>query len=143
MAENPTTSQPVAVPVAKNPIERVAGAVGETIEAVVGGVANAVGAVVGGIVNAIGSIFGANNNDDSDGSSSCKPIIIDLDGDGIEVAPQDQNFTLFDFDDDGFKGDKRSTLWSKRSSESFAVRNARSQRQHSAGPQQYDERIAV
>jgi hypothetical protein len=30
------------------------------------------------------------------------PILIDLDGDGIEIAPMHQNMTLFDFDDDGF-----------------------------------------
>ncbi|MEW7009976.1 hypothetical protein AB2J24_19460, partial [Lentilitoribacter sp. EG35] len=106
--ETPETNQSHIVEVPKNPIERAVGAVGEAIETVLGGVAKAVGAVIGGIANAIGSIFSSNNNDDSDGESSGKPIIIDLDGDGIEVAPKDQNFTLFDFDDDGFK---ECTAW--------------------------------
>lgn len=38
----------------------------------------------------------------SPGESGDKPIIIDLDGDGIEVAKLDDNFALFDLDDDGF-----------------------------------------
>lgn len=68
--------------VAKAAKEVVTG-VGEAIS----GIAQAVGNAVSGFFNAIGSIFSANNNDDEDGSSSGKPIIIDLDGDGIEVAP--------------------------------------------------------
>ena len=31
-----------------------------------------------------------------------KPIVIDLDGDGIELISQDESFVLFDWDDDGF-----------------------------------------
>ena len=38
----------------------------------------------------------------SSGEGSPKPIIIDLDGDGVELLPQDENFVLFDFDDDGY-----------------------------------------
>lgn len=54
--------------------------------------------------------FGNSNDssDDSGGGGKSSPVIIDLDGDGIELAPQDKNYTLFDFDDDGFK---ERTAW--------------------------------
>jgi Ca2+-binding RTX toxin-like protein len=41
-------------------------------------------------------------SDSDSGGGAGKPILIDLDGDGVELAPRDMNFTLFDFDDDGF-----------------------------------------
>jgi hypothetical protein len=37
-----------------------------------------------------------------------KPIVIDLDGDGVEILPKDRNFVLFDFDDDGYR---ERTAW--------------------------------
>jgi Ca2+-binding RTX toxin-like protein len=53
-----------------------------------------------------------NGNDDNGGdgggnggggnTESSKPILIDLDGDGIEILPQNQSYVLFDADDDGF-----------------------------------------
>lgn len=37
-----------------------------------------------------------------------KPILIDLDGDGVEIAPMDESFALFDWDDDGWR---EETAW--------------------------------
>ena len=44
------------------------------------------------------------NDDVSQGGNGGegKPIVIDLDGDGIELISQDESFVLFDWDDDGF-----------------------------------------
>ncbi|MEJ8476858.1 DUF4214 domain-containing protein [Roseibium algae] len=45
-------------------------------------------------------IEAATGNESSNDSG--KPLILDLDGDGIEITPMDRSFTEFDFDDDGF-----------------------------------------
>jgi Ca2+-binding RTX toxin-like protein len=42
------------------------------------------------------------------GGGGGKPIVIDLDGDGVEILPKDRNFVLFDFDDDGYR---ERTAW--------------------------------
>ncbi|WP_298965654.1 cadherin-like domain-containing protein [uncultured Roseibium sp.] len=42
------------------------------------------------------------NSNGSGESAGGKPIILDLDGDGLEILPFDRSFTEFDFDDDGF-----------------------------------------
>ena len=36
------------------------------------------------------------------GGGDPKPIVIDLDGDGVELLTMDESFVLFDWDDDGF-----------------------------------------
>ncbi len=98
----PRSGGGVSPSLASNPIQSIFEGVGKAIEAVVSGIANAIGSIISGIANAIGSLFGANNNDNSDGSGKNSPVVIDLDGDGIELAPMDQNQTFFDFDDDGY-----------------------------------------
>jgi Ca2+-binding RTX toxin-like protein len=52
----------------------------------------------------------AKNNAASGGGNGGggKPIVIDLDGDGVEILPKDRNFVLFDFDDDGYR---ERTAW--------------------------------
>lgn len=44
----------------------------------------------------------------SGGFSFGKPIVIDLDGDGVEIDTLDQSTALFDFDEDGFR---EKTAW--------------------------------
>ncbi|MEO0497690.1 MAG: calcium-binding protein, partial [Pseudomonadota bacterium] len=43
-----------------------------------------------------------NSDSGSGGTDNSKPILIDLDGDGIEIIPQNEAYVLFDADDDGF-----------------------------------------
>lgn len=85
--------------------------VADAVGSVVGGIADAVGSVVGGIADAIGGFFGggSSNNDNSNSNSSSggdggdggKPIILDLDGDGIQVAGLDRSTVYMDADGDG------------------------------------------
>jgi Ca2+-binding RTX toxin-like protein len=44
----------------------------------------------------------------ADGGYACCPIILDLDGDGIEIIPLDQSLTFFDYNGDGIIG---RTAW--------------------------------
>ena len=76
----------------------VAGAVGAVTSAL-GAVTSAIGSVVSGIANAIGSVFSSSEDNDSGGNSSGKPVVIDMDGDGIELTKLSESTTDFDFDD--------------------------------------------
>lgn len=86
----------------------VSGAVGAVgaVTSAVGAVASAIGSVISGIGNAISSMFGSfsssSSSDDGGGDSSGKPVIVDMDGDGIELTKLDESTANFDFDDDGF-----------------------------------------
>ncbi|KZL26213.1 calcium-binding protein [Pseudovibrio sp. Ad37] len=53
-----------------------------------------------GISDFVGSIFGDNDTNDGKGDDNSKPVIIDLDGDGIEVS--DSAEVNFDMDGDGY-----------------------------------------
>ncbi len=70
------------------------------IKEVVVGVFEAIGEVARGIGNAISSIFGGNDSNDGVGWDIAKPIILDLDGDGVELSIDGS--VSFDMDDDGF-----------------------------------------
>lgn len=67
-----------------------------------GAVVAGVGKAVGAIVDAVGDFFGGLFGDRDETSDRSKPIVIDLDGDGIEIAPMDENYVLFDADGDTF-----------------------------------------
>jgi Ca2+-binding RTX toxin-like protein len=83
----------------------VAAAVG-AVETAIKAVGSAIGSFFKGIGDAISSVFGSSSssssNDDGGGDSSGKPVIVDMDGDGIELTKLDESTTNFDFDDDGF-----------------------------------------
>lgn len=92
-------------------IGEVGRGIGRAIGEVAEGVANAIGEVasaIGNAVNAIGnaisdigrSIFGGNDNNDGNDGDSGKPIILDLDGDGVEINVNGN--VSFDMDGDGF-----------------------------------------
>ncbi|KIC45449.1 hypothetical protein RA29_20630 [Tateyamaria sp. ANG-S1] len=74
----------------------IAGAIGEVAEAI----GNAVSAVGNAISDFVSGIFGGNDSNDNSGNDSGKPIILDLDGDGVEVSVNGD--VSFDMDGDGF-----------------------------------------
>ncbi len=99
----------------------VVGGIAEAIGEVVGGVAEAVGDVIGGIIEGIGSLFGGGNDGagsqapekeehnagseesgDSDGGAG-KPIILDLDGDGLELVALEDSSAFYDINGDGYR----------------------------------------
>ncbi|WP_299554923.1 hypothetical protein [uncultured Tateyamaria sp.] len=74
--------------------------IGNAIGDVARGIGNAIGEVARGIGDAIGSVFGRDDSNDGQGSDRGKPIILDMDGDGIEIEVQ--GTVSFDMDSDGF-----------------------------------------
>ena len=83
-----------------NAIGEIAEGIGNAIGAVgeaIGNAVNAVGEAISGFVN---NITGGNDSNDNSGSDSGKPIILDLDGDGVEVNISGN--VSFDMDGDGF-----------------------------------------
>ncbi|GFE65556.1 calcium-binding protein [Litoreibacter roseus] len=74
--------------------------IGEAVVEVAKGIGNAIADVGRGISNAISSVFGQRDDNDNKGSDRGKPIILDMDGDGIEVLVE--GVIDFDMDDDGF-----------------------------------------
>ncbi|NKC14788.1 MAG: hypothetical protein GKR94_22155 [Gammaproteobacteria bacterium] len=66
---------------------------------------DAVGSFFSGVAEAVGSIFGGDSSSSDStggGDSSGKPVIVDMDDDGIELTKLDESTTNFDFDDDGY-----------------------------------------
>ncbi|WP_350335254.1 calcium-binding protein [Coralliovum pocilloporae] len=55
----------------------------------------------------LGSVFGGRDDGKGD-AGSAKPIVIDLDGDGLEILTTDQSPVYFDIDNDGFR---ERTAW--------------------------------
>ena len=75
-------------------------AIGEAVTAVGEAIAKTVGAIADGfqkVADAIGEFFGGDNGD---GASNGKPLVLDLDGDGVEIAVD--GTVSFDMDGDGF-----------------------------------------
>lgn len=64
-----------------------------------GGLTGAISGFVSAVAEAVSGLF----SPESESGGAGKPILIDLDGDGVEVLPENENFVLFDFDDDGFQ----------------------------------------
>lgn len=83
--------------------------IGNAIGEVAKGIGNAIGEVARGIGNAVTSVFGGNDDNDGSGDDRGKPVILDLDGDGIEVDVIGN--VSFDMDADGYK---ERTAWVDR-----------------------------
>ena len=93
-----------------NAIGEVASGIGRAVGEVVGDIADAVGSAIEGIGRAVSgaldSAFGHDSGHDGNGSDNGKPVIIDLDGDGVEINVNGQ--VSFDMDADGYK---ERTAW--------------------------------
>lgn len=82
-------------------IAEVGRGIGEAIGEVARGIGNAIAEVGRGISNAVSSVFGGRDDNDNQGSDRGKPIVIDMDRDGVEL--EDVGDVTFDMDGDGFK----------------------------------------
>ncbi|GAA6206746.1 hypothetical protein NBRC116601_00390 [Cognatishimia sp. WU-CL00825] len=80
--------------------------IGNAIIDLATGIGNAIGEIGKGISNTISSILGENDANDGDGKDNGKPIILDMDGDGIEIDVNGE--VNFDMDGDGFL---ENTAW--------------------------------
>ena len=82
------------------------GDIGGAIGSVAAGIGGAIGSVVAGIGNAIGSIAsgiaGAIRDVVDTVRGWFQPVVLDMDGDGIELTGMGQTGAAYDFDDDGF-----------------------------------------
>ena len=76
-------------------IGSVASGIGGAIASVVGGAIGAIGSAIGGVVGAIGEAI-------STVAGWFQPLVLDLDGDGIELTGMGQTGAAYDFDDDGY-----------------------------------------
>ena len=93
-----------------NAVGSVVGGVADAVGSAVSGVANAVGSAVSGIANAIGGLLGGGSSSKSSSSSSggdggdgggAKPVVLDLDGNGIKIAGLDRSTVYMDTTGDG------------------------------------------
>ena len=75
-------------------------AISGAIEAI-GNALEAFGEAISDMFDSISDFF-SGSDDEETGTGISAPIVIDLDGDGVEIAPLDQSYVLFDADDDGF-----------------------------------------
>ncbi|MEP1959026.1 MAG: hypothetical protein ABJK65_09340, partial [Kangiellaceae bacterium] len=80
--------------------------IGDAIGDVAQGIGNGIAELGRGISNAVSSVFGGNDDNDEQGNDRGKPIILDMDGDGIEISVNAD--VSFDMDADGFL---ESTDW--------------------------------
>ena len=93
-------------------VSGVADAVGD----VVSGIADAIGDVVSGVADAIGGLFGGGDEggggeggggegggDGSDGGDGFKPIVLDLDDDGLEPVALEESTAFYDINGDGYR----------------------------------------
>ena len=74
--------------------------IGNAIGEVARGIGEAIGEVARGIGNAISSAFGGRDDNDGQGGDRGKPIILDMDGDGVEISIFGE--VSFDMDGDGY-----------------------------------------
>jgi Ca2+-binding RTX toxin-like protein len=82
------------------------GDIGGAIGSLAAGLGGAVGSVLGGIGSAIGSIAGGIRDAFSGIADTVRgwfdPVVLDMDGDGIELTGMGQTGAAYDFDDDGY-----------------------------------------
>lgn len=81
-------------------IAEIGKGIGNAVGEVISGIGAGLAELGRGISNAVGSIMGNKDSNDGAGNDNGKPIILDMDGDGIEIAV-DGNVS-FDMDNDGY-----------------------------------------
>ncbi len=84
-------------------IGRAVSGIAAGIGSAISGIGHAIGSALGAVGHAISGIFGGNTSNSSSGSGhSSKPVLLDLDGNGISVDPLNASNQFLDLDGDGF-----------------------------------------
>jgi Ca2+-binding RTX toxin-like protein len=85
-----------------NAIGGVASSIGNAIGGIASSIGDAIGGIASSIGDAIGGIFGGGDDGTSNSDSDSKPVLLDLDGNGLTVDELSTSDQFVDFDGDGY-----------------------------------------